>query len=76
LAARAWSGKPLEARPLSLPIIAAMSPFLLVAAVLVVLMALRLVEIYAGEDYVCPSCGARNDGGHSPECPWSRFPSG
>jgi hypothetical protein len=47
-----------------------MSPFLLVAAVLVVLMALRLVEIYAGEDYVCPSCGTRNDGGHSPECPW------
>jgi hypothetical protein len=50
-----------------------MSPFLLVAAVLVVLMALRLVEIYTGEDYVCP---ARNDGGHSPQCPWTRFPSG
>jgi hypothetical protein len=53
-----------------------MSPFLLVAAVLVVLMALRLDEIYTGEDYVCPSCGARNDGGHSPQCPWTRFPSG
>jgi len=53
-----------------------MSPFLLVAAVLVVLMAKRLIDLYAGEHYVCPSCGARSEGSHSPECPWSRFPSG
>ncbi len=53
-----------------------MSPFLLVAAVLVVLMAKRLIDLYAGEDYVCPSCGARSEGSHSPECPWSRFPRG
>ncbi len=51
-----------------------MSPFLLVAAVLVILMAKRLADIYLGEEYACPTCGARSEGSHSPECPWSRFP--
>jgi hypothetical protein len=53
-----------------------MTPFLLVSVVLVLFMAKRLTEIYAGEDYRCPSCGARDEDRHSPECPWSRFPSG
>ena len=53
-----------------------MSPVLLVVAVVVLLMAKRLLEIYAGEDYVCPSSGARSEARHSPDCPWSRFPSG
>ena len=42
-----------------------MSPFLLVAAVLFVLMAKRLADMYLGESYVCPSCGARSEGRHS-----------
>jgi len=53
-----------------------MSPFLLVAAVLVILMAKRLADIYLGEEYACPTCVARSEVNHSPECPWSRFPLG
>jgi hypothetical protein len=53
-----------------------MSPFLLAAAIIVVLMARRLADMYLGEAYVCPTCGARSEASHSPECPWSRFPSG
>jgi hypothetical protein len=53
-----------------------MSPFLLVVSVLVVLMAKRLADIYVREEYACPTCGARSEGSHSPECPWSRFPLG
>jgi hypothetical protein len=53
-----------------------MSPFLLVSIVLVLLMAKRLTDLIAGEDYRCPSCGARDEDRHSPECPWSRLPSG
>jgi hypothetical protein len=53
-----------------------MSPFLLVSVLVVVLMAKRLTDIYAGGHYMCPSCGARSDRRHSPDCPWSRPPSG
>jgi hypothetical protein len=49
-----------------------MSPILLVGLVLVVLMAQRLVDIYCGGHYMCPNCGARDQGMHSPDCPWSR----
>jgi hypothetical protein len=52
-----------------------MSLFLLVSVVLVVLMAKRLVELYAGGGYVCPVCGARDERRHSSHCPWSRPPS-
>lgn len=48
-----------------------MSPFLLVTVILAALMAVRLADIYAGGHYVCPSCGARNESGHSPHCPWN-----
>jgi hypothetical protein len=48
-----------------------MSPVLLVGLVLVVLMAQRLIDIYCGH-YMCPNCGARDPGLHSPDCPWSR----
>jgi hypothetical protein len=53
-----------------------MSPFLLVTVVAAILMGLKLTDIYVGGKYVCPSCGARSEGRHSRECPWSRPPSG
>jgi hypothetical protein len=53
-----------------------MSTFILVAAVVFVLMAKRLADMYVGEEYVCPTCGARSQARHSPDCPWSRFHSG
>jgi hypothetical protein len=49
-----------------------MSPILLVALVLAGLMAQRLVDIYRGGHYRCPTCGARDQGLHSPDCPWNR----
>ena len=53
-----------------------MSPFLLVTVVTAFLMGLKLVDIYAGGHYTCPSCGSRSEGRHSHDCPWSRPPSG
>jgi hypothetical protein len=49
-----------------------MSPFLLVIVVIVLLMTKRLAELYAGGEYACPSCGARSQKRHSPDCPWDR----
>src|SRR2546423_8522959 len=49
----------------------AMSTSLLVIVVVVLLMGVRLADLYAGGQYVCPSCGARDEGHHSRECPWS-----
>jgi hypothetical protein len=49
-----------------------MSPFLLVTVVVVLLMSKRLANIYRGDEYVCPSCGARSARRHSPDCPWGR----
>jgi len=49
-----------------------MSPALVVGFVLVVLMALKLTDIYRGGHYVCPACGARDEGRHSSDCPWNR----
>ena len=49
-----------------------MTPVLLVGLVLVVLMAQKLAEIYLGGHYVCPACGARDQGLHSPDCPWGK----
>jgi hypothetical protein len=51
-----------------------MSPFLLVSVVIVVLMAMKLADIYVGGHYMCPSCGARSETRHSDECPWGRPP--
>jgi hypothetical protein len=51
---------------------APVSPVLLVGLVLAGLMAQKLVDIYRGGHYVCPACGARDQGFHSPDCPWSR----
>ena len=49
-----------------------MSPVLLVGLVLAGLMAQKLLEVYRGGHYVCPARGARDQGLHSPDCPWSR----
>jgi hypothetical protein len=53
-----------------------MSPFLLVAIVVTLLMWVKLADIYVGGHYVCPSCGSRSQRDHSRDCPWSRPPSG
>jgi len=52
-----------------------MSPFLLVNVVLVLLIATKIADIYLGEHYMCPSCGARTQDGHSSDCPWSHPPT-
>jgi hypothetical protein len=49
-----------------------MNPLLLVSVLVIVLMAKRLTDIYLGGHYMCPSCGARDERRHSPDCPWSR----
>jgi hypothetical protein len=54
---------------------AKMAPSMLITVVLVILMAKRLVDIYAGGHYVCPSCGPRSARRHSADCPWGRPPS-
>jgi hypothetical protein len=48
---------------------------MLVTIVVFLLMAQKLTQLYLGGHYVCPSCGARSQGRHSPDCPWSRPPS-
>ena len=53
-----------------------MSTSLLVIVVVVLLMGVRLADLYAGGQYVCPSCGARDEDRHSRECPWSGGLSG
>lgn len=52
-----------------------MSSILLVTVVLVLLMAQRLTDIYLGGHYVRPSCGTKDEGSHSSDCPWSRPPN-
>ncbi|HEY8844921.1 MAG: hypothetical protein M3O73_08310 [Actinomycetota bacterium] len=52
-----------------------MSSTLLVTALLGLLMARRLADIYLGGHYVCPSCGAKDERRHSSDCPWSHPPS-
>jgi hypothetical protein len=52
----------------------AMSPVVLEMLVLVALLAKPLADLYLGGRYVCPSCGTRSAGRHSPKCPWSRTP--
>jgi hypothetical protein len=47
-----------------------MSAITLVTVVLFLVIAMRLADVYAGGHYSCPSCGARSDDRHSPECPW------
>jgi hypothetical protein len=49
-----------------------MTPGVLVALVLVILMARGLADLHLGGHYTCPSCGAKGEGRHSPDCPWSR----
>jgi hypothetical protein len=53
-----------------------MSPVVLVTVILFLLMAQRLTDLYVGGHYVCPSCGARTESRHSPDCPWGPPPSG
>jgi hypothetical protein len=53
-----------------------MSTSLLVIVVIVLVMGMRLADVYAGGHYVCPSCGAKGEGHHSSNCPWSGPPSG
>jgi hypothetical protein len=53
-----------------------MSPFLLLSVIVVLVMAHRLADLYAGGHYVCPSCGARSERRHSAGCPWGRSPTG
>ena len=49
-----------------------MHPFLLVAVALAFLMARVLADLYLDGHYTCPSCGAKDAGRHSPDCPWNR----
>ena len=49
-----------------------MTPGLLMAAVLFVVMAKKLGDIYLGGHYCCPSCGARSQRRHADDCPWNR----
>lgn len=51
-----------------------MSPVLLATLLLGALMARQLTGVYFGGRYQCPSCGARSEGRHSPECPWNHSP--
>jgi hypothetical protein len=53
----------------------AMSPVLLATLLLGALMARQLTSLYFGGHYRCPSCGARSEDKHSPDCPWSHSPS-
>lgn len=53
-----------------------LSPVLLATLLLGALMARQLTGVYFGGHYWCPSCGARSEGRHSPECPWNHSPSG
>jgi hypothetical protein len=52
-----------------------MAASVLITAALIILMAKRLLDMCAGEHYICPSCGARSARGHSADCPWSPPPS-
>jgi rubrerythrin len=52
-----------------------MNPILIMTVVIAVVMFKRLADMYTGGEYVCPSCGTRSEGRHSPDCPWSRPPS-
>jgi hypothetical protein len=45
---------------------------LLAGLVLLALMAQKLLDVYLGGHYVCPSCGARSGRRHSHDCPWNR----
>jgi hypothetical protein len=49
-----------------------MNPLPLVFAVLMLLAAKRLADVYLGGGYVCPCCGTRSRNGHSVGCPWKR----
>jgi hypothetical protein len=57
-------------------IVPSVSPFLLAAIVVFFLMLMRLTDVYGGGEYVCPTCGARSKGRHSPDCPWNDPSSG
>ena len=48
-----------------------MTPTLLMAVVLLAVMARKLVDVYLGGHYMCPSCGARSQRGHADDCPWN-----
>jgi len=48
---------------------------LLINFLLVALIAMRVADTYLGGHYVCPSCGARSERGHSSDCPWSHPPT-
>ena len=45
----------------------------LVSLAFLALMMQKLVDVYFGGHYVCPSCGARNERRHSHDCPWNRL---
>jgi len=53
-----------------------MSPFALVSAIVGLFMAQRLVDLYYGGHYICPTCGTRSESRHSSGCPWGGSPSG
>jgi hypothetical protein len=48
------------------------APSHLVLALVAMLMAVGLVNLYAGGRYVCPRCGARRADRHASHCPWHR----
>jgi hypothetical protein len=47
-------------------------PPLFLLALMAILMAYGLVDLYLGGRYVCPSCGARREDRHGGECQWGR----
>jgi hypothetical protein len=47
-------------------------PPLFLLALMAILMAYGLVDLYLGGRYVCPSCGTRREDRHGSECQWRR----
>lgn len=48
------------------------TPVVLAYTVAALLAAYRLMSMYTGGGYVCPSCGTRRAGRHAESCAWHR----
>jgi hypothetical protein len=46
------------------------TPSTLVLTLVVLVMSWAVFSLYAGESYVCPVCGSRDEDEHADECPW------
>ena len=47
-----------------------MSSLLLVYVVVVLVLGKMIADLYLGQAYICPSCGARSSDRHSEDCQW------